>query len=741
MKHFSYFDFEILPNYVLVNFLFKNENYSFQFFDNEVLSNHKKRTTIDWFISQTTLIGFNNINYDNLMLALLLKDCLPGELYRTSVSIIENNVSRQEIIQNKLLNGILETFDTIDISPLLVGKASLKMYAARIHAKNIQDLPVDPHSEISLGLSHELRAYCIKDCQDTKDLADNLKDEIELRYHMSEVYNIDLRSKSGPQIANTVLGMQFKNIRIPPIGGPNIPLTMRFQNPGWIHFKTEKYQKLLQDIEADEFHLNDETGHIILGQSVNERIFNIADRSVALGIGGLHSIDGAGYYTNEDSRALIDIDVASMYPSMIINAGWFPSHLGPKFLEVYKDIVKQRLIAKKEGDKSTSESLKLVINASFGQFSSKYSILFNPQLLLNTTLSGQLTLLMLIETLELQDHYVISANTDGIILNPLKTEMSDIEQIVSAFEANTRLQMEYTYYSKYVRRDVNNYFAITDKGKVKGKGIFQVAYDDTAHNPTGNVVPMAVMDWFIKGTTITKNIMDNYNDIRDYLMVRKVNGGAVKDGQYIGKVIRWYYGINEVNAIHYQSNNNKVPKSQGGVLLMDLPDNLPADLDKEIYIKESTKLLQELGLKCKPGVNAYVRNLEDKGLKIVPRSHKGITIMKPGYDFSTEEHLCVQTGYRAKTIAFELHLADPNTQTLTSENWAFYTFEDSLFPGTMKSVSKKLKGQVMYGGPVKLNSALKNTKALLPYSMWNMLYDALTKTQKRKVVGGEEWLI
>ena len=59
--------------------------------------------------------------------------------------------------------------------------------------------------------------------------------------------------------------------------------------------------------------------------------------------------------------------------------------------------------------------MKVPINACFGKFGSKYSALYAPDLMINVTVTGQLSLLMLIEMLELNHIHVISANTDGIV--------------------------------------------------------------------------------------------------------------------------------------------------------------------------------------------------------------------------------------------------------------------------------------------------------------------------------------
>src|SRR3546814_14028970 len=55
----------------------------------------------------------------------------------------------------------------------------------------------------------------------------------------------------------------------------------------------------------------------------------------------------------------------------------------------------------RSGNKPVADSLKIVINGSFGKFGSKYSILYAPNFLTQTTLTGQLSILLLIEMLEM----------------------------------------------------------------------------------------------------------------------------------------------------------------------------------------------------------------------------------------------------------------------------------------------------------------------------------------------------
>lgn len=65
---------------------------------------------------------------------------------------------------------------------------------------------------------------------------------------------------------------------------------------------------------------------------------------------------------------------------------------------------------------TTDGGSKIQINGTFGKTGSPYSVLFAPTMLIQTTITGQLSLLMLIEWHEIYGIPVISANTDGVVI-------------------------------------------------------------------------------------------------------------------------------------------------------------------------------------------------------------------------------------------------------------------------------------------------------------------------------------
>ena len=581
-------DCETYANYFLVSMLdtTTNKTIDFELYDNHPIDS-KKLAAI---LRQHTTLGFNSSNYDLPVIVAALRGDNNAQIKQLSDDII--NAPQVWPVLKKHKINIPQGFDHIDIIELPIGQASLKIYGGRLHAPKLQDLPIEPSALITPEQRNTLRLYCHNDLQVTAILYNELRPQIALREQMGEQYGLDLRSKSDAQIAESVINHELEAKDID-CTRPTVKIGTKYKyaTPKHITFKSPLFNDLVSMIERTDFVVND-NGQIALPPELLEKIcFDGANYQ--LGIGGIHSCESAQTVIAQDDECLFDIDVASYYPYLIIDGQYYPKHLTREFLIVYESIVNRRIEAKRNKDTVTADSLKITVNGSFGKFGYKYSFLYSPDLLINTTITGQLTLLMLIEMITTAGGNVKSANTDGIVILCKRHNVQAIRDTVSLFELNTIFSMEYTEYRALYSINVNNYLAVKPDGKVKGKG--QFASNSLAKNPTNAICVQAAIAYLTKQTPIKDTILQ-CQDIRQFITLRTVQGGATKDGVNIGKSIRWYHSTSTHSAIHYAKNNNKVPKSDGAMPLLNYPDSLPPDIDYQFYIQEAKNIIRSAGV-------------------------------------------------------------------------------------------------------------------------------------------------
>jgi hypothetical protein len=335
-----------------------------------------------------------------------------------------------------------------------------------------------------------------------------------------------------------------------------------------------------------------------------------------MGIGGLHSQESEVAHFADYKTLIVDRDAQSFYPNMMLSFGWSARHLSGTFLKVFRDIVRTRIKAKAEGRKVVAESLKIVVNSTFGLHGSRYSWMYDPKVMIQVTLTGQLLLLRLVEEAHLAGITVISANTDGIVVKLHPSQLDKWNEIIAEWERDTKIETEETRYSALYSRDVNNYIAVKPDGSVKTKGVF--AETGPQKNPANEICVKAVIDRLTKGVPI-KDTIYGCDDFRQFVSVRTVKGGAYfggDDGEYLGKVVRWYLAKGSEGFIRTKERDPRtdnwktVAKTQGCRPVMTLPDGIPADLDYDRYIAEAEEILRNIGAVRRPPEPARVRVLK-----------------------------------------------------------------------------------------------------------------------------------
>jgi hypothetical protein len=614
-KHRLAWDTEFYPNYALLGFKNITTGKIAKFEIEPWHSIGDEQNKLLWIARHFCLVGFNDTRFDVPMLHAVLAGLSTDTLMEAVEALIGTNnygvgMSPREFYKHyKLKQFPIDNIDLIELTPL---GPSLKISAGRMHAPRMADLPFPAGKVLSPEQIDILRWYWVNDLANTQLLYEKNKTAIELREILTREYKVDVRSKSDPQIAEAVIRAEIQRItktryleRAKIIPGR----TFRYQPPDYLRYSTPAMQWVLDFVCGQHF-VVDDLGSPMMPPELETLNVPIGDSVYQMGIGGLHSKEKKVIHVANEQWELTDNDVTSYYPSLILNQGMYPPNIGPVFLQVFKRIYDRRIIAKRQGDKATAETLKIVLNGTFGKTGERggWSVVYYPEMMIQVTVTGQLSLLLLIEQLEMNGIPVVSANTDGIIIKCPRSRIALKRQIIEWWQSATGLELESTPYKAVYSRDINNYIALYEKPKddadafryAKAIGTYRKTLDvfPLKWNPTCDICSEAVIAFLATGTPIEQTIRA-CTDVRKFIEVRQVRGGACKDGEYLGKAIRWYYATGEQGEIINAKNGHTVARSHGARPCMILPTELPADLDFESYVRRATDMLEDFTPKKK----------------------------------------------------------------------------------------------------------------------------------------------
>lgn len=616
MKPTLMMDTECYAAYFLVKFMSAEggRTRSYELFDGCPLD----MTGIRDILAHYRIVTFNGIKYDIPMLSYALAGATNEQLKQASDAIIQRNLQPWQF--SDYVGVQIVECDHIDLFEVAPGQGSLKMYGGKMHSRKLQDLPFDPSATIGWAERIVLREYCGNDLQTTLDLWNTFPAQIHLREVMSEEYGVDLRSKSDAQIAEAVMKslLPFKVER--PYVAPGT--MFYYRPPSWVTYCSDELRAVLIEISTLPFSVNpsggvsppylskvidwgddqvrqDENGIFVKRpKGWKHALIEIGRSKYSVGLGGLHSTESGVIHVADNDHALTDHDVASYYPSAIIITGIYPQQIGEQFKHIYRSWYDRRLAAKHAGDKKTANSLKTLLNGTFGKLGSKWSIFYAPSEMIQVTITGQLALLMLIEMLELVGISVVSANTDGIVLRTPRHLEWLRTSVIQWWELVTGFVTEQTDYRLTASRDVNSYVAVKTDGEVKTKGAYAPPEPGPSGwpNPTGQVAADAVVAYLTDGVSV-EDAVRQCRDIRQFVHIRQVKGGGTWQGDYLGKAVRWYYSMGETAPILYATNGNKVARTDGCRPMMELVDTIPEDIDYDWYIAEARGMLADLGVR------------------------------------------------------------------------------------------------------------------------------------------------
>lgn len=437
--------------------------------------NYTTNCSID---SDKIFCGYNNLHYDNPVINYIIE--YERVLAEKPVLVITNsifNLSREitnsgENIEKWKRWKYQVWFDSFDILTMLYSnklRVGLKEIQVTMQYKNVQEFVCDWSKPLPIEDFDSMIDYNINDIESTSALLDRCKKDIDLRLAIEDEYGVKVLSKDGVNIGMKILTHKYlektgltwwdiKDLRSPQAYIPLKDVILPFI----------KYDSPILKSVLDEM----KTQVVSPGRKGYEKNFVFGGLRYTVGVGGIHSKNDPEIIIPAEDEMLIDIDVASLYPSMLIEYGFYPKHLGPEFLEVYSQIRSERIEAKHNGDKIKDSTLKLALNGLSGNLQNEHNFCYSPFAVMQIRINGQLLLLMLAEKLVELGCRIVQANTDGLFVLLKKSIYDKVNIVCREWEQLTKLTLEEDRFEAMYQYAINDYIAVKE-GYAKKKHEFR----------------------------------------------------------------------------------------------------------------------------------------------------------------------------------------------------------------------------------------------------------------------------
>lgn len=514
-------------------------------------------------------VGFNNRQYDDWMFKAILCGFEP---WRMNQWIIQKGRKGWEF-STMLRKVDLNSFDC------MVGFNGLKTLEA-FSGMSIQEsaIPFDYDGEFTDEMIEEVLRYNEHDVLATIKVFLERKSEFDSYMGLIKLFDLPLSylSKSKAQLSAIILGA--KRTRHNDEFDISLPPTMRIK----------KYTEVVDYFRNDWDY---DTGLEI----------EIAGVPHVYGTGGIHG--AIPNYFGEGE--FLHVDVNSYYPSLMLRYPEYCMSRTGASVEKFQGIYDNRILFKKQKDPRQG-ALKIVLNSTYGAMKDTFNPLYDPRSANNVCIFGQLLLTDLIERLEGYCD-LIQSNTDGLIVK-LRGNEEEVRAICKEWEERTGMGLGYDRITKVVQKDVNNYLAVFENGKVEAKGAYVKDLNNLDYDLA--IVNEAVRNFLLKRIQVEDTIY-SCTDFRKFQKVVKLSN------KY-----KWVEHENGQGTVRYSNKAYRVFASrdtrEGRLLKCDgvrnpakfgnTPDHcfifnddltgvkIPNKLDREYYVALAKKRLEDFGV-------------------------------------------------------------------------------------------------------------------------------------------------
>jgi hypothetical protein len=634
-------------------------------------------TTDIQFNTNKIFAGYNNLHYDNAIINYIISyyDKMINMNYLRicdSLYNLSKIITTSDDISAWKRWKYAVNFETFDILTMLYSqklRVGLKEIQVTMQYKNVLEFAHDWTKPLDTDLIDEMIEYNINDVDSTEALLNKCKDKVELRIAIEDEYGVRVLSKDGVNIGMKILTQKYLEKTgltwwdIKDLRSPADVIALNEVILPFIEYRDPILKNVLSDMKNQI---------VSPGRKGYENKFVFRGLRYSVGVGGIHSVNNPEIIIPKEDEMLIDIDVASLYPSMLIEYKFYPKHLGPEFLEVYSQIKNERIEAKHTGNKVKNETLKLALNGLSGNLQNEHNFCYSPFAVMQIRINGQLLLLMLAESLTDIGCRIVQANTDGLFVLLKKDSYSKVQEICRSWEQQTKLVLEEDRFEAMYQYAINDYIAVSEgyqemkklfktnpekalnkKGKpytsldaikddyIKEKGMF-ITKVLLGKGMSPKIIPEAIRDYFIDNIPVRDTIY-NCKDINKFLTYQKVDKkfSVEYNGELIQRINRFYASTNGPYLYKCKIVNRDVEIPQYIVCLKTGESIITTDLNQFYYNSNIEQILPYSSKTITKGTRVdYTNLLTASGVTILNKfDNKPIEERKINYRYYLKECL------------------------------------------------------------------------------------------------------
>ena len=608
------YDIEVFPNcfHCTCRDTEDNRLYCFE------ISERKNQLTelVDFFYykndGQRMFCGYNNKHYDDVIinyiidyyyrLSLVPYSRICQSLFNLSDAIVNSEEGDISKFKRWKYANYFESMDLLTLQFSSKLRVGLKEMQITMHYRNVQEYDGDFSSPLPLEDFQKMIGYNINDVDSTTELLNRLSKDIALRSFIEEEYGINAYSMDSVKFGETLLAKKYCEVtgiskkQLEEMRSPMDYIPLKDVILPFITYKNPKLQEVLEEMKEQIVYSKERKGY--------EKQFVLSNTTLSIGVGGIHSINKPKIYVPKENEYIGHADVASMYPSFIVQYKWIPRHLGEEFWQVYAGIYHERIEAKHSGQKLKSDALKLTLNSVTGKMQQETSWMYDPFSVFKIRINGQLVLLMLVDRLLELGCEIIQVNTDGVMYVAKKDVYDGIGEAIKEVEDITKLSFETDRYEAFYQYAVNDYFGVVDGWSkshdpklIERKGMF-ITENRLGKGMAPVIIPKAVINYFLTKEPVA-NFIKKQTDIKDFLMTQRVDRKfKVVHGSTPVQRISRYYASTNGEYLFKEDGVDKVSNmlTKSGVTILNEFDDLPIECRKinyRYYISEASKIIAD----------------------------------------------------------------------------------------------------------------------------------------------------